>query len=132
MAKETADRLSRREREIMDAVFALGNRAVAEEIRDRLSQPPSLSAVRVMLARLEAKGQLQHKQIDARNVYSATTSPAAARQAALRRYVRTFFAGSLRDMMAALVRDEAWTDEDLRSLRGEIDRARKQRKGTPS
>jgi predicted transcriptional regulator len=128
MAKKTADRLSRREREIMDAVFALGNRAFAEEIRDRLSQPPSLSAVRVMLARLEAKGELQHKQIDARNVYSATTSPAAARQTALRRYVHTFFAGSLRDMMAALVRNETWTDEDLRSLRGEIDRARKQRK----
>jgi len=128
MAKETADRLSRREREIMDAVFALGNRAFAEEIRDRLSQPPSLSAVRVMLARLETKGYLQHKQIDARNVYSATTSPTAARQAALRRYVHTFFAGSLRDMMAALVRDEAWTDEDLSSLRGEIDRARRQRK----
>jgi predicted transcriptional regulator len=128
MAKETGDRLSRREREIMDALFALHNRAFAEEIRDRLSQPPSLSAVRVMLARLEAKGHLQHKQIDARNVYSATTSPAAARQAALRRYAYTFFAGSLRDMMAALVRDETWTDEDLRSLRGEIDRARKRRK----
>ena len=127
MTKETGDRLSRREREIMDAVFALGNRAVAEDIRDRLPQPPSVSAVRVMLARLEAKGDLQHKQIDGRNVYSATTSPTAAQRAALRRYVRTFFGGSLRDMMAALVRDESWTDEDLRSLRGDIDRARKQR-----
>jgi predicted transcriptional regulator len=112
----------------MDAVFALGNRAFAEELRDRLAEPPSRSAVRVMLARLEAKGHLQHQQIDGRNVYSATTSPAAARQAALRRYVRTFFAGSLRDMMAALVRNEAWTEEELRSLRAEIDRARKQRK----
>jgi BlaI family transcriptional regulator, penicillinase repressor len=128
MAKETGDRLSRREREIMDAVFALGNRAFAEDIRDRLPQPPSLSAVRVMLARLEAKGNLQHKQIAARNVYSATTSPTAAKQAALHRYVRTFFGGSLRDMMAALVRDEAWTDEDLRSLRAEIERVRKERK----
>ena len=127
MAKETGDRLSRREREIMDAVFALGNRAFAEDIRDRLPQPPSLSAVRVMLARLEAKGDLQHKQIDGRNVYSATTSPTTAQRAALRRYVRTFFGGSLHDMIAALVRDEPWTDEDLRSLRGEIDRARKQR-----
>jgi hypothetical protein len=30
MANHTGDRLSRRERQIMDAVFALGNRAVAE------------------------------------------------------------------------------------------------------
>jgi predicted transcriptional regulator len=127
MTKQPNDRLSRREREIMDAVFALGNRAFAEEIRDRLPQPPSLSAVRVMLARLEAKGDLRHRQIDGRNVYSATTSPTAAQRAALSRYVRTFFGGSLRDMMAALVRDESWTDEDLRSLRGDIDRARQER-----
>jgi predicted transcriptional regulator len=80
-----------------------------------------------MLARLEAKGDLQHQHIGGRNVYSATTSPTAAQRAALRRYVRTFFGGSLRDMMAALVRDEAWTDEDLRMLRGEINRARQQR-----
>jgi predicted transcriptional regulator len=112
----------------MDAVFTLGNRAFAEEVREHLFHPPSLSAVRVMLVRLEAKGHLQHQQIDGRNVYSATTSPAAARQAALRRYVRTFFAGSLHDMMAALVRDEPWTDDDLRRLRGAIDRARKHRK----
>jgi predicted transcriptional regulator len=81
-----------------------------------------------MLARLEAKGYLQHEQVDARNVYSATTSPTAAKRAALQRYVRTFFGGSMRDLMAALVRDEPWTDEDLRTLRGAIDRARKQRR----
>src|SRR5829696_28923 len=129
MAKQSGDRLSRREREIMDAVFALGNRAFAEDIRDRLPQPPSLSAVRVMLARLETKRNLQHEQIEGRNVYSATTSPTAAQRAALGRYVRTFFGGSLHDMMATLVRDEDWTDDDLRSLRGEIDRARKHRSG---
>jgi len=128
MAKHSVDRLSRREREIMEAVFALGNRAVAEDIRDHLAQPPSVSAVRVMLARLEAKEYLQHEQVDARNVYSATTSPTAAKRAALQRYVRTFFGGSMRDLMAALVRDEPWTDEDLRTLRGAIDRVRKQRR----
>ena len=53
-------KLSRREREIMDAVFALSNRASAEEIRARMPHPPSYSAVRAMLARLEAKGHLRH------------------------------------------------------------------------
>src|SRR5579859_7064492 len=33
--------LTRREREIMDAVFALGNRASAEQIRGRLTDPPT-------------------------------------------------------------------------------------------
>ena len=122
------ERLSAREREIMNAVFALGNRARAEDIRDRLRNPPSHSAVRVMLTRLEAKGYLRHEQEEARNIYSATTAPAAAKRAALRQYLQTFFGGSLRDMMSALVRDESWTDEDLAGLRGDIDRARKQRR----
>ena len=52
----SADRLTRREREIMNALFALGNRASAEEIRARLTNPPGDSSVRVMLARLEKKG----------------------------------------------------------------------------
>ena len=128
MPPRPVDRLSAREREIMNAVFALGNRAYAEEIRDRLTNPPSHSAVRVMLARLETKGFLRHEQEGARNIYSATTAPAAAKRAALRQYLQTFFGGSLRDMMSALVRDESWTDQDLAALRGDIDKARKRRK----
>jgi BlaI family transcriptional regulator, penicillinase repressor len=128
MPPRPVERLSAREREIMNAVFALGNRAYAEGIRDRLASPPSLSAVRVMLTRLETKGYLRHEQEAARNIYSATTAPAAAKRAALRQYLQTFFGGSLRDMMSALVRDEAWNDDDLAALRSDIDRARKQRR----
>ena len=47
-------RLSRRERESVNAVFALENRASAEEIRGRPPDPPSYSAVRAMLVRLGA------------------------------------------------------------------------------
>ena len=128
MALGSVERLSAREREIMNAVFALGNRARAEDIRDRLTNPPSHSAVRVMLTRLETKGYLRHDQEGARNIYSATTAPGVAKRAALRQYLQTFFGGSLRDMMSALVRDESWTDEDLAALRGDIDRARKLRR----
>jgi predicted transcriptional regulator len=128
MSPRSVERLSAREREIMNAVFAVGNRALAEEIRDRLTNPPSHSAVRVMLARLEAKGYLRHEQQSGRNIYSATTAPSTAKRDALRRYLQTFFGGSLRDMMSALVRDEAWSDEDLAALRSDIDKARKNRR----
>src|SRR5438093_1397042 len=92
----TSERLTRREREIMNAVFTLGNRASAEQIRARLTDPPSDSSVRVMLARLERKGLLKHQQSGLRYLYSATTSPAAAKRSALQQYVHTFFGGSLR------------------------------------
>ena len=124
----TAERLTRREREIMNALFALGNRASAEEIRARLPDPPGDSAVRVMLARLEKKGCLKHQQDGLRYIYSATTSPAAAKRTALRQYVQTFFGGSLPQMMTALVSEAAWTEEELDALKNEIDRVRKERK----
>jgi BlaI family penicillinase repressor len=123
--------LTRREREIMNAVFALGNCASAEAIRARLTNPPSDSSVRVMLARLEKKGYLKHQQDGLRYLYSATISPAAAKRTALQQYVQTFFGGSLRQMMTALVADGSWTDDDLETLRAEIDRVRKERKQKP-
>ena len=126
--KPSTERLTRREREIMNAVFALGNRASAEDIRARLTAPPSDSSVRVMLARLEKKGRLRHQQDGLRYIYSATTSPAVAKRTALQQYLQTFFGGSLTQMMTALVREGSWEDEDLDELRGEIDRARKGRK----
>ena len=126
--KSPHERLTRREREIMNAVFALGNRASAEEIRARLTAPPTDSSVRVMLARLEKKGHLRHQQDGLRYLYSATTSPAVAKRTALQQYVQTFFDGSLTQMMTALVRDGSWNDEDLETLKSEIDRVRKERK----
>ena len=128
MPKPVTERLTRREREIMNAVFALDNRASAEDIRAKLTAPPSDSSVRVMLARLERKGFLRHQQDGLRFIYSATMSPAVAKRTALQQYLHTFFGGSLRQMMTALVREGSWDDEDLDALKAEIERARKGRK----
>lgn len=125
------EHLTRREREIMNAVFALGNRASAEHIRARLTSPPSDSSVRVMLARLEKKGVLKHQQDGLRYLYSATVSQAAAKRTALQQYVRTFFGGSVTQMMTSLVTEGSWSDDDLEGLRAEIDRVRKERKQKP-
>ncbi|HVW10939.1 MAG TPA: BlaI/MecI/CopY family transcriptional regulator [Bryobacteraceae bacterium] len=120
--------LTRREREIMDAVFALGNRASAEQIRARLDNPPSDSAVRIMLSRLEKKGCLKHQYDGPRFVYSASVSPSAAKRSAVRRLAQTFFGGSIPQMMTELVAEESWTDTELDAIQGEINRARKERK----
>ena len=121
------EKLSRREREIMNAVFALDNRASAEDVRTRLTNPPSYSAVRAMLVRLEAKGHLRHTEDGLRYIYSATTSPATARRAALQQCVRVFFGGSPGQMVASLLTQESWTDEELDALQSEIERVRKER-----
>jgi BlaI family transcriptional regulator, penicillinase repressor len=128
MLKANPTLLTRREREIMDAVFALSNRAAADEIRARLTNPPSQSAVRVMLTRLEKKGYLKHQYDGPRYVYSATTSPAVAKRTALQQCIQTFFGGSVRQMMTALVSEASWTDEELDKLKADIDQVRKKRK----
>jgi BlaI family penicillinase repressor len=123
-------KLTRREREIMNAIFALDNRASAEDIRARLASPPSYSSVRVMLARLEKKGFVKHREEGLRYIYSATISPAAAKKTAVQHLLHTFFGGSLKQMMTALVREEDWEADDLDALRSEIERVRKGRKKT--
>ena len=129
MPTPSHDKLTRREREIIHAIFALGNRAAAEDIRVQLSNPPGYSAVRAMLVRLEAKGYIRHDVDGTRYIYSATTSPAAAKRAALQQYLRVFFGGSPGALMTTLLRQEQWTDEELDALRAEIDRARREGNG---
>jgi predicted transcriptional regulator len=122
------ERLTRREREIVNALFALGNRASAEEIRARLSNPPSDSSVRVMLARLERNGVLKHQADGRKYLYSVTTPPAVAKRTALQQYLQTFFGGSLTRMMTALVAESSFSEDELDALKAEIERARKERK----
>jgi predicted transcriptional regulator len=98
------------------------------QIRLSRSSPASYSSVRVMLARLEKKGYLKHHQAGVRYLYSATVPPSVAKRSALRQFVRTFFGGSLKKLMTAMVTDASWTDQDLGELRDEIDRVRSGRK----
>lgn len=98
---ETRD-LSARERQIMDALFRRGE-ATVSEIREGLPDPPTASAVRTMLIRLEDKGHLKRKRQGNRNVYRPTISPAKARRSALDRLIDNFFEGSPARMVAAIL-----------------------------
>ncbi len=95
--------LSRRERQIMDALYAHGEATVAE-VMESIPEPPSYSAVRATLRILEEKGHVLHKQEGQRYVYLPKISAEAARESALQHLVRTFFDGSAEDAAAALLR----------------------------
>lgn len=127
MPAPPSEKLTRREREIMDILFALGEAAV-DDIRTRLTDPPSYSAVRAMLVRLEAKGHIRHREEGMRYIYAPTTAPATARRAALKRHLRTFFRGSPGEMVTSLLRQERWTDDELDALHAEIERVRQERR----
>jgi len=124
MQKQDETALSRRERQIMDVVYELEG-ATAAEIHARLPEPPSYSAVRAMLARLEAKGHLSHTQDGPRYVFHALVPRAAARQRALDRVVKVFFDDSPAKVVNALLdSSDSLSDAELRALRRAIDEAR--------
>ena len=124
----STEKLSRREREILNVLFTLGDPASAEDIRARLTDPPSYSAVRAMLAKLEGKGHIRHREEGLRYVYSPTTSRTTARRTAVQQLVRIFFSGSPGDAATALLKNENWSDEELDTLTAEIERVRKERR----
>jgi predicted transcriptional regulator len=124
-----ADRtgLSRRERQIMDAIYQMGE-ATAQDVLDRIPDPPSYSAVRALLRILEDKGHVRHRRDGQRYVYGPTVPRDRARTSALRQLVRTFFDGSAGAAAAALLdlsRDDL-TDNELARLEELVERARKE------
>jgi BlaI family transcriptional regulator, penicillinase repressor len=128
MARSIQGELSRRERQIMDALFELGE-ASAEEVRQRLPEPPSYSAVRVMLTRLEKKGYIRHREEGLRYVYVPAVSKARERRSALSRLVQTFFGGSTAEAITALLDTaEDLSDEELDRLAATIEETKEKRK----
>jgi predicted transcriptional regulator len=125
MAHDQAQ-LSRRERQIMEVVYARG-RATAAEVRELLPDPPSYSAVRAMLRILEEKGHLMHEVDGPRYVFRPTVPREQARASALRRVVNTFFGGSPENAVAALLDldDDALDDDALGRIARRIAEARK-------
>ncbi len=119
--------LSRRERQIMDALHQRG-RATAAEVQAALPDPPSYSAVRALLRILEDKGHVKHLKDGARYVYQPRVSRQTARRSALKRLVSTFFAGSVAQTMAALLEngDTRLSQSELQRIEQLIEQARKE------
>jgi len=110
MAKNLAPTdLSRRERQVLDALYRAG-RATCAEVQRAMTDPPSYSAVRTFLRILEDKKIVRHEQDGARYVYIPVVKKEQASRSALRHVLNTFFGGSATQAISALL------DEDSRNL----------------
>jgi BlaI family transcriptional regulator, penicillinase repressor len=92
--------LSRRERQIMDAIYARGEASVAE-ILEGVPEAPTSGAMRTLLHILEAKGHLRHRKRGREVIYAPMRPRAAAARSALARVLDTFFEGSIEQAVAA-------------------------------
>ncbi len=88
-----ANQLSRRERQIMDAIYRLGEASV-KDVMENIPDAPSYSSVRTLLGKLLEKGHLDHRESGLKYVYFPTIERGAASQSALSNLVKTFFSDS--------------------------------------
>ncbi len=119
--------LSRRERQIMNVVYARGE-ATATDVLEDMPDPPTRTAVRTLLRILEDKGHLKHKRRGREYVYTPTRTRSRVARSALRQLLETFFGGSLEEAVAFHLSDPnaELNDEELKRLAALIRQARKQ------
>jgi predicted transcriptional regulator len=121
------DSLSRRERQIMDIVYAGGKLSV-NEVRAALPDPPSYSAVRALLGILKDKGHLRYEQEGTRYVYLPTKPREQVATSTLQRVVQTFFGGSVEQTVTTLLSapETRLSSEELERLSLLIENARRE------
>jgi BlaI family transcriptional regulator, penicillinase repressor len=117
------ERLSRREREVMEILHRRGA-ATAAEIRGDMGDPPSDAAVRSTLRILAEKGHVRFAFDGPRYVYRPSVPRDAARHSALENVLSVFFDGSAEGAVAALLEMRGrLTPEEKARLKALIDRA---------
>ena len=118
--------LSRRESQIMDVIYRLGEASVSDVVA-RLPDPPAYNSIRVTLGILEKKGYVRHRQDGQRYIYRPAVSPEKATESAVSHLLKTFFGGSPSKAILTLLdmSSERLSDEDLDHLAQWIEHARK-------
>ncbi len=119
--------LSRRERQIMDAVFALGE-ATVNQVVESIPSPPTPMAVRRMMHILEEKGHLRRKENGREVIYVPRQTKGKAGRQAFEQVLETFFGGSLEEALAAHLhsRKDQVSDEERQRLIALIEQAKKE------
>lgn len=122
MKKPLQHRLSRRERQIIDAVYAL-QEATVREVVDYMGEPDAYDSIRVILGNLEKKGYVTHQREGRTYVYAPTVPREKARKPAMEHLLETFFAGSSSSAILAFleVSKEDLTREELDRIAAWID-----------
>ncbi len=114
--------MSRRERQIMDILYRLGQGS-AKDVLDNLPDPPSYSAVRALMATLENKGMVKHSKESRRYIYKPAITEKRARRSAMSNLLSTFFEGRPEKLVAALLdpKDMQLNQKEIEKIRQALD-----------
>lgn len=119
--------LSRREKQLLDALYRLG-KATAAELREAIVDPPTYTAVRTHLSNLENKGFVKIESDGVRYVYEPVVPREQAAGAAMDNVLSTFFDNKLELVVKNFLgRKEAKVSKDeLDRLAAIIEEARRE------
>jgi BlaI family transcriptional regulator, penicillinase repressor len=118
--------LGRRERQILDVIFRLGEASVGD-VLEHLPDPPAYDSVRTMIRLLEQKGYLRHRREGTKYIYRPIQSHESASRSALSHLMKTFFQGSAAETVAAIFdASDDLSDKELKRLERLIEQARKE------
>lgn len=125
--------LSRRERQIMDAVYTL-KQASVEQVLEVLPDPPGYSAVRALMRILEDKGHLRHITEGRKYIYLPTQPHHSATKNAIQQLISTFFGGSVELAVQTLISgsDTKLSDEQLDRIARQIEKAKRSERIPPT
>jgi len=129
MSQPRTEDLSRRERQIMDAVYRLG-KASAAEVKDAIPRPPSYTAVRTLLTILQEKGHLKVESDGVRYIYEPVIPRDEMAKDMIQNVMDTFFGGSVEQVVSTLVgsKELRVSQEELGRLEKIIERAKAESK----
>ncbi len=122
MSESKGTALARREQQVMDILYRLGE-AGAQEILDEMPDPPTYSAVRALLSTMVEKGLLKHRKDSRRYLYRPAVSEKKAKRSALKNLLATFFDGRPENLVASLLdpKDQQLSSEEIEKIRELID-----------
>ncbi len=125
--KPKLDDLTRRERQIIEVVYRLGE-ASAVEVVDNLPGDPKNATIRTILGVLEEKGFLRHETLKGRYIYYPTIPLHQARRTALNQVLDTFFKGSEASAVISILKksDSDLSKEDAEMILEFINKSRKE------
>lgn len=115
--------LSRREREVLDLIYSLGE-ATATEIQERLGPETQNAGTRKILAGLLRKKSIRRRREGKKYVYVPSKPRASAATQALRQVVDVFYSGSFAQGLMGLLEagGEKFTDAEVRELKRLFDK----------
>jgi predicted transcriptional regulator len=121
------DAFSRREREIMDALYKLG-RASAAQILEQIPDPPTYTAIRTLLTILEKKGHVRHLSDGTRYIYEPLVAREQMGRRAIDSLLKTFFDDSVERAVTALLtrKDAEISHDELERLSQLIEKAKRE------